>query len=181
MTQLQTLPPPATAIEAMSSIPGLAISPSILVAQQGPDTALGPEGAGAVLMLQATFASAEGAEGFWQAAVPLMALLADAPGMIRRYSFPDGPNITLLALWRSIDDAKAFAATPQHRAAVRGLRRLRWQYTHFSALWELHHSAGRQFFCDACDEVTGGPATTCAGCGAALTDTYAPRNDAAPA
>jgi heme-degrading monooxygenase HmoA len=124
-------------------------------------------------MLQATFATEAGAEAFWGAAVPLMAMLSEAPGMIRRYSFPDGPSITLLALWRSLDDAKAFAATPEHRAAVRDLHRQRWQYSHFSALWELHHTAGRQFFCEVCDEVTGGPATTCAGCGAALVDTYA--------
>ena len=86
--------------------------------------------------------------------MPLMAMLETAPGFIRRYSFPDGPNITLLALWRTAADARAFAATPEHRAAVRDLVAHRWQYSHFSALWEVTSNHGRQVFCPDCDAVT---------------------------
>src|SRR5438046_10257824 len=109
MTELLTLPPPPDAIGAMVQIPGTAITPTILATQQGPDGHLGPEAAGAILMLQATFADADGAEKFWAAAVPLMQLLASAPGFIRRFSFPDGPSITLIALWRRPESASAFA------------------------------------------------------------------------
>lgn len=172
MTELQTLPPPPTAIAAMLSIPGMQINPSVLISQQGVDSGLGPEGAGAILMLQATFADAEGAEKFWEAAVPLMELLATAPGMIRRYSFPDGPSITLIALWRSVEDAKAFAATPGHRTAVRDLYRQRWQYSHFSALWEMCSNHGRLIFCDACDGITPVSEGTCNTCGRQLIDVY---------
>ncbi len=133
MAELLTLPPPPEAIAAMVAIPHTQIAPTILATQQGPNGDLGPEAAGAILILQATFAKPEGAQRFWAAAVPLMELLAAAPGFIRRYSFPDGPSITLIALWRTAADAKAFAATPQHRAAVRDLYRQRWQYSHFSA------------------------------------------------
>src|SRR5436309_242727 len=101
MTELLTVPPPPEAIAAMVAIPGTQIAPSILVTQQGPDGHLGPEAAGAMLVLQAAFSNADGAASFWAAAVPLMAMLATAPGFIRRYSFPDGPNITLIALWRT--------------------------------------------------------------------------------
>src|ERR1700737_2801930 len=127
--ELLTLPPPLEAISAMVGIPYTQIAPTILATQQGPSGDLGPEAAGAILMLQATFANAEGAASFWAAAVPLMELLATAPGVIRRYSFRDGPSVTLIALWRPADDASAFAETPEHRSAVRDLYQRRWQYS----------------------------------------------------
>lgn len=126
MTELLTMPPPPEAIGAMLQIPKTQITPTILATQQGPDGHLGPEAAGAILMLQATFADAGGAQKFWAAAVPVMELLAAAPGFIRRFSFPDGPSITLIALWRDAA-AKAFAASAPHAAAVRDLYRHRWQ------------------------------------------------------
>lgn len=175
MTELLTLPPPPSAIEAMVAIPGLAIAPSVLVTQKGPSAALGPDGAGAVLLLQATFVDPAGAAEFWAAAVPLMALLADAPGMIRRLSFPDGPSITLLAFWETLEDAQAFAASPEHRAAVRSLYRDRWQYSHFSALWSLASSHDRVVFCDRpdCDGITSASQGRCQVCGTPFADPYA--------
>lgn len=172
MTELLTLPPPAEAIAAMVAIPDVQIAPTILATQQGPDGELGPEGAGAILILQATFADPEGAASFWAAAVPLMELLASAPGFIRRYSFPDGPSMTLIALWRTADDAKAFAATPEHRAAVRDLYGQRWQYSHFSALWEMTSNHGRVVFCTECDGITAASEGVCGGCGTTLIDVH---------
>ena len=172
MTELLTLPPTPEAISAMVAIPKMSIAPTILATQQGPDGALGPESAGAVLILQATFTRADGAERFWAAAVPLMELLASAPGFIRRYSFPDGPSITLIALWRSPADAKAFAASPEHRSAVRDLYKQRWQYSHFSAVWEMVSNHGRVVFCDQCDGITAASETACSGCGVELMDVH---------
>lgn len=171
--ELLTLPPPPDAITAMSAITGVQIAPTILATQSGPQGHLGPEAAGAILMLQATFADPDGAARFWQAAVPLMALLESAPGFIRRYSFPDGPSITLLAFWRSADDAKAFAMTSEHRAAVRDLYRQRWQYSHFSAIWEMTSNHGRMVFCTTCPAITPAAGRACNGCGANLLDVYA--------
>ena len=178
MTQLLTVPPPPEVIAVMAGIPQTLITPGILVTQQGPCGELGPEAAGAILILQATFSREEGAAGFWTAAVPLMELLASAPGFIRRYSFPDGPRITLIALWRTAADARAFAATPEHRAAVRGLHDHRWQYSHFSAVWEMATNHGRVIFCDECDAITDASEQSCKGCGAALVDVYAAAVDA---
>ena len=172
MTEFLTLPPPPEAIGAMLQIPRTQITPTILATQQGPDGHLGPEAAGAVLMLQATFADAEGAQKFWAAAVPLMELLAAAPGFIRRFSFPDGPSITLIALWRDAEAAKAFAASAPHAAAVRDLYRHRWQYSHFSALWEMTSNHGRLIFCDRCDGITAASAGVCSGCGTPLLDVH---------
>ena len=173
MVELLVAPPPPEVITAMAAIPRLSITPSILVTQQGPgeDGQLGPEAAGAILLLQATFATQEGANHFWDAATGLMELLADAPGFIRRYSFPDGPTITLLALWRTADDAHAFASRPEHRAAVRGLYKEGWQHTHFSAIWELHHNHGRIAFC-ACGAATPVTDGACQACGEPLFDVF---------
>jgi heme-degrading monooxygenase HmoA len=162
----------------MLAIPGVEIAPSILATQQGPSGELGPEAAGAILVLQATFDDPEGATAFWSAAVPLMQLLASAPGFIRRYSFPDGPTMTLIALWRTVDDAKAFAASPEHRAAVRDLYRHRWQHSHFSALWEMTSNHGRIIFCRECEATTPAADGVCRGCGAELIEVYR-RDDAA--
>jgi heme-degrading monooxygenase HmoA len=173
MVELLVAPPPSDAIAAMAAIPRLAITPSILVTQQGPgeDGQLGPESAGAILLLQATFAEQEGADRFWASAVGLMALLADAPGFIRRYSFPDGPTISLIALWRTVDDARAFASTPEHRAAMHGLFEEGWQHTHFAAVWELHHSHDRIAFC-SCGKATPISQGACPACGLALFDVF---------
>ena len=172
MTELLTIPPPPEAIHSMLQIPRTQIAPTILATQQGPDGHLGPEAAGAILMLQATFADADGAQKFWAAAVPLMQLLASAPGFIRRFSFPDGPSITLIALWRSAESARAFAVSEPHAAAVRDLYRHRWQYSHFSALWEMTSNHGRMIFCDQCDGITAASVGVCSGCGTALSDPF---------
>jgi hypothetical protein len=102
----------------------------------------------------------------------LMAQLASAPGFIRRYSFAAHMSANLIALWRTIEDARRFAASPAHREASRALFAERWQHSHFSALWEMRTNQGRLFFCDACDAVTPAPATACQACGTEIVDVY---------
>jgi hypothetical protein len=60
MTELLTLPPPPAAMAAMAAIPRSQIAPIVLGTQQGPAGHLGPEHAGAILMLQATFTDQDG-------------------------------------------------------------------------------------------------------------------------
>jgi heme-degrading monooxygenase HmoA len=179
MVDLLVAPPPPEVLTAMMGIPRMAVTPSVLVTQQGAgeDGQCGPEAAGAILLLQATFATQEGADHFWAAAVELMHLLADAPGFIRRYSFPDGPTISLIALWRTAADAHAFASRPEHRTAVRGLYREGWQHTHFSAIWEVTSNHGRIAFC-SCGAATPVTDGSCSSCGAPLFDVF--RTDATP-
>jgi heme-degrading monooxygenase HmoA len=177
MAEVQLFPPSPDVLSRMLAIPQLHVAPTMLVTQQGPDGHLGPDAAEAILVLQATFTDPEGAAAFWDAAAELMQLLADAPGFIRRYSFPDGPSVTLIALWRTAADARAFAATPEHRAATRNLFKARWQQSHFAALWEMTSSHGRMIFCDQCDGITAAASTACSGCGAPLTDVYRTRAD----
>jgi heme-degrading monooxygenase HmoA len=172
VTELLTLPPPPEAIAAMAAIPNSQIAPIVLGTQQGPDGRLGPEAAGAILILQATFTDADSSAAFWKALVPLFELLQSAPGFIRRYGFGDGPHNTLIAFWRTAEDARAFAARPEHRAAVRHLYQQRWQHSHFAAIWEMSASHDRMIFCPDCPAVTRAARQQCSGCGAVLPDAY---------
>ena len=172
MTRLLTLPPPPQAMAAMAAIPRSQTAPAILGTQQGPDGHLGPEKAAAILILQATFTDPDGSAAFWTALVPLLDLLAAAPGFIRRYGFADGPHNTLIAFWRTAQDARAFAARPAHRAAVRDLYQQHWQYSHFAAIWEMTSNHDRVIFCPRCQAITPAAARRCSGCSAALPDPY---------
>ena len=173
MPDLLPCPPPADVLPAMLALPGVAVAPTMLASQQGSDGHLGPEAAGAILMLQATFNDPDKAHDFWVVAARVMALLAEAPGFIRRYNFADGVHMTLIAFWRTVDDAKVFAARPEHRDAVRELFRNRWQYSHFAALWEMTSNHGRLIFCDECTGITAANEGVCRNCGAKLIDAYA--------
>ena len=121
MMQLLTGPPPPDAIARMTAIEGVSVVPTMVATQQGPDRHVGPEGAGAVLILQATFVDEGRAAGFWETAAGLMEKLAAAPGFIRRYNFADGPHYTLFAFWRTVADAHAFFSSDEHQAAMRDL------------------------------------------------------------
>ena len=173
MVDLLTQPPPAAAIARMIAIDGVQVTPTILASQLGPDRHLGPEAAGAILILQATFVDEERAAGFWQSAAGLMEKLATANGFIRRYNFTDGPHYTLIAFWRTPADAHAFFASDEHQAAMRALFEHRWQYSHFAGLWECVTPRQRVIFCQHCEGVTPATAGTCDSCGAELFDPYA--------
>jgi heme-degrading monooxygenase HmoA len=118
------------------------------------------------------FTDPEGSATFWMALVPLFELLESAPGFIRRYGFADGPHNTLIAFWRTAQDARAFAARPEHRAAVRDLYQQRWQYSHFAAIWEMATNHDRVIFCPDCQAVTPAAHQRCSGCDTELSDIY---------
>jgi heme-degrading monooxygenase HmoA len=172
LVELLTTPPPEAVVARMTAIEGVQIVPTMLATQQGPDRHHGPEAAGAVLILQATFVDAAGATEFWDTAAALMEKLATAPGFIRRFNFRDGPHYTLIALWRTTADAHAFFSTAEHQAAMRDLFRNRWQYSHFAALWEMTTPRQRVIFCQQCDGVTPAPDRYCVGCGMELFDPF---------
>jgi len=169
---LITAPPPAEATAAMSAINGLRVVPAMLNTQSGPEGHLGPENAGAILVLQGTFVDEARFAEFWMTVVELMTLLATAPGFIRRYNFTDGPHYTLIALWRSIADAHAFFGSGEHKAAMRTTVERRWNYTHFAGLWEVAQPRQRLFFCQTCDGITPSTEACCAGCGTPLLDPF---------
>jgi len=169
---LITGPPPVAATTAMQAIDGVRIVPVVLNTQSGPEAHLGPEHTGAILILQGTFAEQDKFEEFWTNVVELMRLLATAPGFIRRYNFADGPHYTLMAWWRTIEDAHAFFARPEHQAAMRTTFERRWNYTHFAGLWRTADQRQRLFFCPSCDGVVPSTEPSCTGCGSPLPDPF---------
>jgi uncharacterized paraquat-inducible protein A len=66
----------------------------------------------------------------------------------------------------------AFAARPEHRAAMRDLYQQRWQYSHFAAIWEMAANHDRVIFCRDCQAVTPASQQRCNGCGAELFEAY---------
>jgi len=52
------------------------------------------------------------------------------------------------------------------------LYKQRWQYSHFSAVWEMASNHGRVIFCDRCDGITAASEKACSGCGVELVDVY---------
>ena len=78
----------------------------------------------------------------------------------------------LIAFWRTAEDARAFAARPEHRAAMRDLYQQRWQHSHFAAIWEMTSSHDRVIFCPDCQAVTPAARQRCGGCGTELFDVY---------
>jgi heme-degrading monooxygenase HmoA len=173
MLDLLTTPPPTEAIARMTMIEGVHVVPTVLATQEGPDRHLGPEAAGAVLILQATFLDETKAAHFWNAAAGLMENLKDTPGFIRRFNFTDGPHYTLFALWRTASDAHAFFSSADHQAAIHELFRHRRQYSHFAGLWEMQTPRERVIFCQQCDGVTPASDGHCRECGVELFDPFA--------
>jgi uncharacterized paraquat-inducible protein A len=55
---------------------------------------------------------------------------------------------------------------------VRDLYEQRWQYSHFSAIWEMTSNHGRVIFCTDCDSVTAATEPRCGECGTKLVDVY---------
>jgi len=172
LDELVTGPPPAGATAAIAAVPGVRVVPAVLNCQDGPEHHLGPEDAGAVLMLQGTFTDGDLFVEFWDRVAVMMSLLAQAPGFIRRWNFADGPHYTLIALWRSLDDAQAFFDRPEHQASMRSTFERRWNYTHFAGLWSAAGSSRRLFFCPTCDGVVPSTASSCTGCGTPLPDPF---------
>src|SRR3954467_10558313 len=123
MIELLTQPPPAEAITRMTAIDGVRIAPTALATQQGPHRRPGPEQAGAILVLQATFVDEARFREVWVQAVAMMEQLPTAPGFIRRFNFADGPHYTLIAFWHTMADAHAFFERDDHQAVMRELFR----------------------------------------------------------
>jgi heme-degrading monooxygenase HmoA len=170
---LITGPPPGDVVAGLNAIDGVHVAPTMLATQRGPEGHLGPESVGGILILQGTYADQERFEEFWRHVIALTELLATAPGFVRRYNFVDGPHYTLMAWWRSVQDAHAFFARPEHQAAMRVTFDRRLNYTHFAGLWEMSTPRQRLFFCQACDGITPSTAPTCPRCGVTLDDPYA--------
>jgi hypothetical protein len=172
MAELRVIPPSDEIKATVGAIPGVRFTPGVVVGQAGPEAQLGPESAGAILVLHTSAVDDAAAELFWRATTSVKQQLPDAPGFIRLCSFFDGLSGYLVAFWRTVEDAQRFAGNPQHREAMAGLRRERFEYSHFVGLWEARSVHARHIYCEECGHATPAPSDTCAGCGNTIHDVF---------
>lgn len=181
MAQVQQIPPSDEVKALVGAIPGVRFNQGVVVGQDGPDAHLGPEAAGALLVLHMTVADEAAADRFWRTTTAVKQQLPAASGFIRLFSFFDGPSGYLVAFWRTREDAEAFATTDVHRQAMTALDTERFEYSHFVGLWTAHRVRERNLYCTDCDGVTPAPASNCRSCGTRLHDVFAREDVAATA
>lgn len=167
------IPPGAEALEALGSFPGVRFTPGTVTGQTGPEGRFGPEAAGALLLLHFTSVDEDATRRFWKVNLPVIRLLSTAPGFIRRFSCVEGPNVYLVAFWKTEQDAKAFLHSAEHRAAVKALYNERILYSHFVGMWTAASVHPRLIFCPSCGQATPAPTGACSACGTALIDVFA--------
>ena len=109
---------PETIAYGQTILPHRRITPGAVGALDAPSGPLGPEHAGALTYVYASFADDEGAQRGYRKFADMQHAMLAADGFIRWFSFADGPHGYGLGLWRSADDAVAFVRGEAHRAAV---------------------------------------------------------------
>ena len=90
MATLQVFPPSAENEALFAEIPGLRRTQVPVVAFDGPDGHLGPEAAGAVLVLHMTMVDEALSQAFWRQVALTCKEASKTPGFIRLIAFFDG-------------------------------------------------------------------------------------------
>ena len=169
MAELGQYQPDGEVAARMGALPGVRFTPGMVFsAQKEP---VGPEAAGAVLILQNTLVDPDKAQQFWSRAATTIEAALQAPGFIRLIGFGDGPEGYALAFWRTPADAEAFTKGMVHRDAVKELYATGNQYSHFAGLFSAPQPRTRHIFCDQCG-VQNDVRERCAQCGNALVDSF---------
>jgi hypothetical protein len=171
MAELGNYPPEGAAVAAMSTIPGLRFTPGTVVGVEGP-VPVGPEEAGAILVLASSLSDSEKAQQFWLQAAETTRVARESPGFLRFIAFSDGLIYYGIGFWRTLEEAQAYARTQSHRSAVAALYRTGSQYSHFAGLWTAATNSGRHFFCDRCGTPSLAPTEQCSSCGQPLIDGF---------
>lgn len=143
-----------------------------MIAFDGPDGTLGPEAAGAVLVLHMTMVDEHRTQDFWRQVALTCKAASETPGFIRMIAFFDGAANWALGFWRRVEDAQAFVKGAPHRDAVRDMHEKNFEYTHFAGLFEPVERRPRHAYCEGCGAEVTMPAMTCPACGAELADVF---------
>lgn len=172
MPTLQVFPPDADNQSLLSQIPGVRETPVPVVAFDGPDGHLGPEAAGAVLVLHMTMVDEEATQAFWRQVAITCRAAAETEGFIRMISFFDGLANWALGFWRTVGHAQAFAKSHAHLDAIRDMHAKRFEYTHFASLFAPVAPRPRDVWCERCGAELHMPLDRCPGCGNELADVF---------
>jgi hypothetical protein len=164
---------------AFGSIPGVRFTEGVVFSVEGDDP-VGPEAAGAVLVLQGHLDSDAKAQQFWARGAGTLRAARESPGFIRFIGFSDGLSNYALGFWRTHDDAMAFRNSQVHVEAMHELDATGNQYGHFAGLFRTDRTHHRHVYCERCLTRNVMPADRCAGCGNTLVDGFKPQVAEAP-
>lgn len=176
MPTLQYFPPTEEAGGIVAQIPGVRFTEVPVLAVSGPQGHLGPEAAGAILHLHMTMIDEEKTKAFWLQVALTLKEAADAPGLIRFVAITDGLSQDAIGWWRTVEDAKSFAASAVHQSAIDEMNKVGFEYTHFAGLWQLVEPRHRHVYCDECGTKNTLPSDACRQCGGALADVFLLQN-----
>lgn len=169
---LQVFPPNAENQELFGQIPGFRQTPIPVVAFDGPDGDLGPEAAGAVLVLHMTMVDEPRTQLFWRQVALTSKAASESPGFIRMIAFFDGAANWALGFWRSVDHAQTFAKSRAHLDAIKDMHAHTFEYTHFAGIFAPVQTRPRHAYCDSCGAEIELPAESCPQCRRGLADVF---------
>jgi heme-degrading monooxygenase HmoA len=171
MATLQVFPPSAENEALFAEIPGFRQTPIPVVAFDGPapDGSLGPEAAGAVLVLHMTMIDEERTQAFWRQVALTCKAASQTKGFMRMIAFFDGMANWALGFWRTVEDAQAFARSSAHAAAMAKMHEKNFEYMHFASLVEQRV---RHAYCERCAAEVVMPQDACPSCGNELADVF---------
>lgn len=165
-------PPNAANQKLFGEIRGFRQTAIPVVAFDGPEGNLGPEGAGAVLVLHMTMVDEERTQRFWHQVARTSKAASESPGFIRMIACFDGAANWALGFWRTVEDAQTFAKRRSHLDAVKDMHEAGFEYTHFAGIFQPVEARPRHAYCDACGAEPALPAEQCAECGRGLADVF---------
>lgn len=171
MAVISQYPPGPENQMAFGSIPGVRFTEGVVFSVEGDDP-VGPEAAGAVLVLQGYLDGDEKAQQFWARGASTLRAARESPGFIRFIAFADGLSNYALGFWRSHEDAMAFRNSQVHTEAMRELDATGNQYGHFAGLFRTDRARDRHVYCDRCRTRNVMPAERCSSCGNELVDLF---------
>jgi hypothetical protein len=173
MATLQVFPPNAENEALFSEIPGLRQTPIPVIAFDGPEGHLGPEAAGAVLVLHMTMVDGERTQAFWRQVALVCKSASATPGFIRMVAFFDGMANWALGFWKSVEEAQRFAKADVHRGAIAEMHETNFEYMHFAGLYSPVEARPRHAYCERCGTEIVMPKDVCPSCGNELADVFA--------
>ena len=171
MAVLRTFAPDDEARAIMQTIPGARFTPGMVVGFDGHDP-VGPEAAGAVMVLHMTAVDEAATQLFFRHTNHLKTLLPATAGFIRMFSLFDGLSGYAISFWRTPEDALAFGRHPAHREVMRQFIAQPFQYSQFVGVWSAHSVRRRHIYCAACGTPSDAPADACSACGEPLLDVF---------
>lgn len=176
-TELIATHPEGAAAGRFAELPGVRFTEGVVFGCDG-EIAVGPEAAGAIVVLQGTVADPEKGQAFWGRASEVAHAARESEGFIRFIGFNDGLSNYGLGFWDTPEHAIAFARGRAHLDAVAEQFRDLNQYSQFAGVWTTHTVRPRRFFCE-CGHATTAPASNCESCGAEVTDVFVLQSPAA--